>query len=202
MEEKTDTTDIFLWANNTDGIKNELDVEFFLFNKNYTPYSTSFASDLNAQIKPLFLYDLINFVNLGAGTGLSVRDFELSEGEDNVLLRTDLEKVGRAETLLHLIEKERHDIVAAPPGRFSKFSGAEKSVAGAATCRTRSRSAGLKSERVPLSLPIARPEMRVMTRIAVRRLCMSVAPPRSRPCRNTISRTGIRASAAAAETFG
>ncbi len=109
--ETTDTTDIFLWANNTDGIKNELDVEFFLFNKNYTPYSTHFASDLNSQIKPLFLFDLVNFVNMGAGTGLSVRDFELSEGEENTLLRTDLAKVGRAETLLHLIEKERHDIV-------------------------------------------------------------------------------------------
>lgn len=109
--EPHETTDIFLWANNTDAIKKEVDVEFFLFNKNFTPYSTSFSSDLNAQIKPLFLYDLINFVNLGAGTGLSVRDFELSDGEDNVLLRTDLEKVGRAETLLHLIEKERHDVV-------------------------------------------------------------------------------------------
>lgn len=111
MEETRETTDIFLWANNTDGIKNDLDVEFFLFNKNYTPFSTNFASELNAQIKPLFLFDLINFVNLGAGTGLSVRDYELSEGEENVLLRTDLEKVGRAETLIHLIEHERHDIV-------------------------------------------------------------------------------------------
>lgn len=112
MESEThEPTDIFLWANNTDGIKNELDVEFFLFNKNYTPYGTSLASDLNVQIKPLFLYDLINFVNLGAGTGLSVRDFELSEGEENTLLRTELEKVGRAETLIHLIEHERGDIV-------------------------------------------------------------------------------------------
>jgi len=109
--ENRETTDIFLWANNTDGVKNELDVEFFLFNKNYTPYSTNFSSDLNAQIKPLFLFDLINFVNMGAGTGLSVRDYELSDGEENTLLRTDLAKVGRAETLIHLIEKERHDIV-------------------------------------------------------------------------------------------
>lgn len=106
-----DATDIFLWANNTDGNKNDLDVELFVFNKNYTPYSTSFSSELNAQIKPLFLYDYINFVTLGAGTGLSVRDYELQDGEDNVLLRTDLEKVGRAETLIHLIEHERHDIV-------------------------------------------------------------------------------------------
>ena len=106
-----DVTDVFLWANNTDGIKNELDVEIFLFNKNYTPYSTNFASELNAQIKPLFLYEILGFVTMGAGTGLSVRDFELSDGEENTLLRTDLEKVGRAETLIHLIEKERHDIV-------------------------------------------------------------------------------------------
>lgn len=114
MDEKpdtTETTDIFLWANNIDGIKKELGVEFFLFNKNYTPYTTSFNSDLNSQIKPMFLYDLINFVNMGAGTGLSVRDFELSDGEDNVLLRTDLANVGRAETLLHLIEHQRSDIV-------------------------------------------------------------------------------------------
>jgi hypothetical protein len=54
---------------------------------------------------------MINFVNLGAGTGLSVRDFELSDAEENVLLRTDLSNVGRAETLIHLIEHERKDIV-------------------------------------------------------------------------------------------
>ncbi len=111
MEQQNENTDIFLWANNTDGIKKELDVEFFLFNKFYTPYTTSFSSELNSQIKPLFLYDLINFVNMGAGTGLSVRDFELSDGEENTLLRTDLDKVGRAETLIHLIEHQRNDIV-------------------------------------------------------------------------------------------
>jgi len=106
----TDTTDIFLWANQTDAIKNDLAVEFFLISKNYTPYSVRVSDDLNSQIRPLFLYDLINFVNLGSGTGLSVRDYELSEKEENVLLRTDLEKVGRAETLIHLIEHERKDI--------------------------------------------------------------------------------------------
>lgn len=108
---KQEITDIFLWANNIDAVKQQLQVELFLFNKNYTPYSTNFSSDLNAQIKPLFLYDMINYVNLGAGTGLSIRDFELGDDGENILQRTEVEKVGRAETLIHLIEKERHDIV-------------------------------------------------------------------------------------------
>lgn len=110
-EESRNITDIFLWANNVDGVKNELDVEFFLFNKNYTPYTTTLGNELDTQIKPVFLFDLINEVTMGAGTGLSVRDYELSEKEENVLLRIDLEKVGRAETLIHLIENERSDIV-------------------------------------------------------------------------------------------
>lgn len=104
-------TDIFLWANNIDGQKRELDVELFLFNKNYTPYTTNFASELNSQIKPLFLYDYINFVTSGAATGLRVRDYEVQDGEGDVLLRTDLDKVTRAETLINLIEHERHSIV-------------------------------------------------------------------------------------------
>lgn len=110
-ESTLETTDIFQWANSIDAIKNELDVEFFLFNRNYTPYTTTLANELDTQIKPVFLFDLINQVILGAGTGLTVRDYELSEKEENTVLRTDLEKVGRANTLIHLIEHERKDIV-------------------------------------------------------------------------------------------
>ena len=104
-------TDIFSWANKTDAIKNELNVEFFLFNRNYTPYTTRLDDELDSQIKSLFLFDAINEINLGAGTGLVVRDYELAESEENTILRTDLAKVGRAETLIHLIEHERSDIV-------------------------------------------------------------------------------------------
>ena len=106
-----ETTDIFQWANATDAVKNELQVEFFLFNRNYTPYTTTLGNDLDTQIKPVFLFDLMNQVVLGAGTGLTVRDYEMTEKEENVLLRTELEKVGRANTLIHLIEHEAKDIV-------------------------------------------------------------------------------------------
>lgn len=111
VAKKIDTTDIFLWANQTDAVKNDLTLELFLFSKNYTPYEVSLSKSLESQAKAMFILDLVNTVNFGAGTGMSVRDFELSEAEENVLLRTDLEKVGRAETLIHLIEKERNDIV-------------------------------------------------------------------------------------------
>lgn len=111
MDEKTESTDIFLWANQTDAIKNDIEIELFLFNKNYTPYSTNFSADLNSQMKPLFLFDYVSEVVLGAGTGMQVRDYELSEAEPGMLLRTELEKVGRAETLIHLIEHARNEIV-------------------------------------------------------------------------------------------
>jgi hypothetical protein len=110
-EDARQTTDIFQWANLTDARKNELDVEFFLFNRNFTPYATTVANALDAQLKPLFLLDMMSQVELGAGTGLTVRDYELSEKEDNVLLRTDLEHVRHADNLIHVIEHERHDIV-------------------------------------------------------------------------------------------
>ncbi len=111
QQETRETTDIFQWANLTDARKNELDVEFFLFNRNFTPYATTVANELDAQLKPLFLLDMMSQVELGAGTGLMVRDYELSEKEDNVLLRADLESVRHADSLIHIIEHERHDIV-------------------------------------------------------------------------------------------
>ncbi len=111
MDQKPEITDIFLWANKTDAIKKELDVELFLFNKNYTPYSIRLNDELNNQIKPIFLFDLINYVNLGAGTGLSVREYEMSESEENVLLYSDTAKVSLAGTLVNLIEHQRSEIV-------------------------------------------------------------------------------------------
>lgn len=103
--------DIFLWANHTDSIKNDVAIELFLFNKNYTVYSTDTTNGLEAQLKPLFLYDLIGQVIFGAGTGMSIREYEKSEAEENVLLYTSLDKVQHAAGLLHSIEKNAHEII-------------------------------------------------------------------------------------------
>lgn len=96
--------DIFHWANNVDGMKRDIDIELFLFNKNYTPYSVRIADTLQNQIPPTFLYDVLSFVEMGAGTGLSVRELEDVEDTTNILPITSLDKVGRAETLIHLID--------------------------------------------------------------------------------------------------
>ena len=133
MEEtKAEATDIFLWANQTDAVKNELMLELFVFSKNYTPYAMNLSKALDAQARAMFIFDLVNTVNFGAGTGMSVRDFELSEAEENVLLRTELEKVGRAETLIHLIEKQRGDIV-----QFSETEHEFKRIKGVVLKATR-----------------------------------------------------------------
>lgn len=103
--------DVFQWANQVDATKNELEIELFLFNRNYTPYYMSYTDRLVPKLKALFLYDVVNHIQMGAATGLAVKPFEKSEGADNTLEFTELENVQRAETLLYLINGEKDDIV-------------------------------------------------------------------------------------------
>lgn len=107
ITEITDTqpepTDIFLWANQADAHKDKLEVDLFLFTKGYTVYATNYAKELKAQLKVLFLYDMISQVQTGAATGMMVRDFEAAAAEDNVLERTTLDKVEHAQEVIEQI---------------------------------------------------------------------------------------------------
>lgn len=113
MTPKNEPMDIFHWANEIDGIKRELDFEIFLFNKNYTPYATQLSNTINSQqvVLPLFVYDIISDVLKGAATGMQVVDVSYATNDAMALRRVDLAEVGRAETVIHLIENERQDIV-------------------------------------------------------------------------------------------
>lgn len=104
-------SDIFHFANQIDAVKNELDIELFLFNKNYTPYALEYGGDLASQLRAVFLYDIINDINLGAATGLRVLTIDHYDNEDNTIGAVALEDVGRAHTLTYLIEGERDDIL-------------------------------------------------------------------------------------------
>ena len=107
MEEKFD---VFQWANTVDEMKNNVSVELFLFNKNYTPYKVRYSDTLTQSVKSMFMLEAAQYVIKEADKGLDCREYELSDGEDKVIYRVDLAKVGRAETLIHLIENEYKDI--------------------------------------------------------------------------------------------
>ena len=105
-----DEFDVFQWANEVDEIKGNVSVELFLFNKNYTPYKVKYSESLTNSVKALFMNEAIKYVIDGADKGLECREYEKSDGEEKVIYRTKLSKVGRAETLLNLIENEYKDI--------------------------------------------------------------------------------------------
>ena len=105
-----DKFDVFQWANEVDEIKNNVSVELFLFNKNYTPYKVRYSDSLTGNVKEMFMNSAVKYIIEEAAKGLECRDYELSDGEEKVIYRTELKKVGRAETLIHLIEKEYKDI--------------------------------------------------------------------------------------------
>ncbi|MCA0228058.1 DUF4868 domain-containing protein [Patescibacteria group bacterium] len=96
-------TDIFHWANQADRDKDQLEIDLFLFTKGYTVYATNYAKELKNQLKVLFLYDMISTVQTGAATGMIVRDFEAAAAEDNVLERTELDKVEHAQEVIEQI---------------------------------------------------------------------------------------------------
>ena len=102
--------DVFLWANEIDEIKNNVSVELFLFNKNYKPFKVRYSDSLTNNVKAMFMNEAVQYVIKEAEKGLECREYEKSDGEDKVIYRTDLEKVGRADTLIHLIENEYKDI--------------------------------------------------------------------------------------------
>ncbi len=98
--------DVFHWANEIDEVKNNVSVELFLFNKNYTPYKVRYSDALTASVKALFMQEATAYIIKEADKGLECREYEKADGEDKVIYRTKLSNVGRAETLIHLIEHE------------------------------------------------------------------------------------------------
>lgn len=102
--------DVFHWANEIDEVKNNVSVELFLFNKNYTPFRVRYSDKLTASVKAMFMQEATGYIIKEADKGLECREYEKSDGEDKVIYRTKLSNVGRAETLIHLIEHEYRNI--------------------------------------------------------------------------------------------
>lgn len=106
----SDDTDIFAWANNLVQFVDELKIELYLFNKNYTVYKTKLSGDVHRQLRPLFLDEIMEFILGGIEKGLTVRQFEEAEAEENVLQYTKTGNVEKLTTVLNWIRNEQHNI--------------------------------------------------------------------------------------------
>lgn len=124
-EQLVEQIDVFLWANQADQHKDQLNIDLFLFTKGYTVYATNYAKELKAQLKVLFLYDMISDVQTGAATGLTVRDFEAAAAEENVLERTTLDKVEHAQEVIEQIAygEESLEVFREGDHEFKKVKG-------------------------------------------------------------------------------
>ena len=124
-ENQPEPTDIFLWANQADAHKDALEIDLFMFTKGYTVYATNYAKELKAQLKVLFLYDMISQVQTGAATGMLVRDFEAAAAEENVLERTTLDKVEHAQEVIEQILYDEPNLEVFREGdhEFKKVKG-------------------------------------------------------------------------------
>ncbi|HAC56460.1 TPA: hypothetical protein DCF80_03075 [Candidatus Saccharibacteria bacterium] len=109
-EEAYESTDIFQWANNLVQHKDELQIDLFFFNKNGVTYRTSRSKELDGQMEPLFIDEILEYVLKGAEEGLQVRGFEDAEAEENVLQRTRVSKVEKAADVLRWIKTQEHEM--------------------------------------------------------------------------------------------
>ncbi len=109
-EEIYKETDVFAWANNLVQYKDELNVELFLFNKNYVMYRTNRGGELKKQMEPIFIDEMLEYVLNGADTGLIVRGFEEAEAEEHVLQRTRVKNVDKLVEVLNWLKTQEHEI--------------------------------------------------------------------------------------------
>jgi Domain of unknown function (DUF4868) len=110
VNDSSQPTDIFAWANNIGAAKDALEADLFLFNKKYTVYEATVASELAQRLKELFLFEMLKFVMAGPDKGMMVRTFEEAESEELVIQRTDLGNVENATRILQQIEEPEEEI--------------------------------------------------------------------------------------------
>lgn len=107
---KTSKFDLFSWANLAEQHKKDFGIELYLFNRFFTPFRLNLSQEITNQAKTIFLYDLINAVNQGAETGLSVVPYEIVDKTKEVVLTASLDEVERASYLLDFLKNRQNEI--------------------------------------------------------------------------------------------
>jgi hypothetical protein len=106
----SDDIDIFAWANNMFQHVDQLKIDLFLLNKNNVLYRTKTSPDIEKQLLPLFINPMLEFLMMGAGSGMVVRAFEDAEAEDNVLQYTKWENILRLTEVMHWLHTQEHEM--------------------------------------------------------------------------------------------
>ena len=109
-QKEPEATDVFLWANNLVPVREEVKIDLFLFNKNLVVYRPVISKDLQAQLPDLLVDGLLEYVLSGAAEGMTVRQFEEAESEENVLQKTSMKNVHKASELLSWITTQEAEI--------------------------------------------------------------------------------------------
>ncbi|HSW74287.1 MAG TPA: Kiwa anti-phage protein KwaB-like domain-containing protein [Candidatus Saccharimonadales bacterium] len=102
--------DVFAWANNLYQYKNQLKTELFLINKNSVVYRTKLDKEIEKQLQPLFIDEILNYILTGIDTGLTVRAFEDGDAQENVLQRTRWENVERLAEVMHWVNTQESEM--------------------------------------------------------------------------------------------
>lgn len=109
-EDYYEETDIFLWANNLVQYVDELKIQLYFFNKNYTAYRVKLGGEVAKQLRPLFIDEILEYVLDGIDKGLIVRGFEEAEKEENVLQRTRVKNVDKLVEVFRWIKTQQSAI--------------------------------------------------------------------------------------------
>jgi hypothetical protein len=102
--------DIFAWTNNLIQYVDDLKIDLYLFNKNFTVYRAKVGGDVSAQLRALFIDQIMEYVLDGSETGLMIRGFEEAENEKGVLQTTKVKNVEKLVYTLNWIKADQHNI--------------------------------------------------------------------------------------------
>jgi hypothetical protein len=102
--------DIFGWTNNLVQYVDDLKIDLYFFNKNYTVYRVKLGGAVAKQLRPLFIDELLEYVLDGIDKGLKVRGFEDAEKEDLVLQRTKIINVDKLVETLNWLKHQSSSI--------------------------------------------------------------------------------------------
>lgn len=117
-DEERQEEDIFLWSNNIVQYLESLKTDLYFFNKQYTVFKLKLGESTSRYVQPIFIDPILEAVFDGLEKGMVVRRFEDAASEDNVLQKTDTDKVDGLREVLSRIKtgdveafnQENHDI--------------------------------------------------------------------------------------------